>query len=152
MIASTMFLVWLGELITERGVGNGISMIIFGGIVVDLPQIVGRGYVVAQGGNPMGLIAYIILTLAMILLIVVFIEAHRRIPVQYARSTFRSGRMYRQSGATYIPLRVNTAGMIPLIFAIALMQLPGTIATYFMNPTSHGDSEFLEYNLQYVSV
>jgi preprotein translocase subunit SecY len=136
MIASTMFLVWLGELITERGVGNGISMIIFGGIVVDLPQIVGRGYVVAQGENPGGLVAYIILTLVMILLIVVFIEAHRRIPVQYARSTFRSGRMYRQSGATYVPLRVNTAGMIPLIFAIALMQLPGTIATYFMNPST----------------
>jgi preprotein translocase subunit SecY len=134
MIASTMFLVWLGELITERGVGNGISMIIFGGIVTDLPQIVGRGYVVVAGENPGGLTAYIILTLIMILLIVIFIEAHRRIPVQYARSTFRSGRMYRQSGATYIPLRVNTAGMIPLIFAIALMQLPGTIATYFMNP------------------
>ena len=64
-----------------------------------------------------------------------FIEAHRRIPVQYARSTFRSGRMYRQSGSTYIPLRVNTAGMIPIIFALALMQLPGTIATFFMNPT-----------------
>jgi len=66
-------------------------------------------------------------------LIVIFVEAHRRIPVQYARSTFRGGRMYRQSGATYIPLRVNTAGMIPLIFAIALMQLPPTIASYFRN-------------------
>jgi preprotein translocase subunit SecY len=72
----------------------------------------------------------------MVVLIVIFVEAHRRIPVQYARSTFRSGRMYRQSGSTYIPLRVNTAGMIPLIFAIALMQLPGTIATYFMNPST----------------
>jgi preprotein translocase subunit SecY len=70
----------------------------------------------------------------MLVLIVVFVEAHRRIPVQYARSTFRSGRMYRQSGSTYIPLRVNTAGMIPLIFAIALMQLPSTVASYFMNP------------------
>jgi preprotein translocase subunit SecY len=97
---------------------------------------VGRGIVAAAGGNPMGLIAYVIVALAMIVLVVVFVEAHRRIPVQYARSTFRSGRMYRQSGSTYIPLRVNTAGMIPLIFAIALMQLPGTIATYFMNPTS----------------
>ena len=133
MVAGTMFLVWLGELITERGVGNGISIIIFGGIVVDLPGIVGRGIVAAAGGNPGGLIAYIILTLAMIVLIVIFVEAHRRIPVQYARSTFRSGRMYRQSGSTYIPLRVNTAGMIPLIFAIALMQLPGTIATFFVN-------------------
>jgi preprotein translocase subunit SecY len=135
MVAGTMFLVWLGELITERGVGNGISIIIFGGIVTDLPQIVGRGIVAAVAGNPGGLIAYIILTLAMVVLIVIFVEAHRRIPVQYARSTFRSGRMYRQSGSTYIPLRVNTAGMIPLIFAIALMQLPGTIATYFMDTT-----------------
>jgi preprotein translocase subunit SecY len=136
MVAGTMFLVWLGELITERGVGNGISIIIFGGIVTDLPDIVGRGIIAAVGGNPGGLIAYIILVLAMLLLIVIFVEAHRRIPVQYARSTFRGGRMYRQSGSTYIPLRVNTAGMIPLIFAIALMQLPGTIATYFMNPAS----------------
>lgn len=135
MVAGTMFLVWLGELITERGVGNGISIIIFGGIVTDLPQIVGRGIVVAIAGQPGGLIAYIIMTLAMVVLIVIFVEAHRRIPVQYARSTFRSGRMYRQSGSTYIPLRVNTAGMIPLIFAIALMQLPGTIATYFMDTT-----------------
>jgi len=71
----------------------------------------------------------------MLVLIVIFVEAHRRIPVQYARSTFRGGRMYRQSGSTYIPLRVNTAGMIPLIFAIALMQLPGTIARFFMDQT-----------------
>ena len=133
MVAGTMFLVWLGELITERGIGNGISIIIFGGIVAGLPGIVGQGIVTAVGGQPEGLIAYIILTLAMLVLIVIFIEAHRRIPVQYARSTFRGGRMYRQSGSTYIPLRVNTAGMIPIIFAIALMQLPATIATYFMN-------------------
>ncbi|MHC1578671.1 MAG: preprotein translocase subunit SecY [Dehalococcoidia bacterium] len=132
MIAGTVFLVWLGELITERGVGNGISIIIFGGIVAGIPAIVGRGIAEAQNGDPGGLIAYIVLTLAMVALIVVFVEAHRRIPVQYARSSFRGGRMYRQSGSTYIPLRINTAGMIPLIFAIALMQLPGTIATYFM--------------------
>lgn len=135
MIAGTMFLVWLGELITERGVGNGISIIIFGGIVTGIPAIVGRGIVAAAEGEPAGLIAYVSLALALMVLIVVFVEAHRRIPVQYARSTFRSGRLYRQSGSTYIPLRVNTAGMIPLIFAIALMQLPGTVSTYFMNPT-----------------
>jgi preprotein translocase subunit SecY len=135
MVAGTMFLVWLGELITERGIGNGISIIIFGGIVAKLPNIVGSGIIDAKAGNPGGLITYIILALAMLALIVIFVEAHRRIPVQYARSSFRGGRMYRQSGSTYIPLRVNTAGMIPLIFAIALMQLPGTIATFFMNPT-----------------
>ena len=147
MVAGTMFLVWLGELITERGIGNGISIIIFGGIVAGLPGIVGRGIVTAVGGQPQGLIAYIILSGAMLVLIVVFIEAHRRIPVQYARSTFRGGRMYRQSGSTYIPLRVNTAGMIPIIFALALMQLPGTIASFFMGPP--GDPNFWTtiYNL-----
>ena len=68
-------------------------------------------------------------------LIVYFTEAHRRIPVQYAKSVFRGGRMYKQSGATHIPLRVNTAGMIPLIFAMSLVMFPGIVATYFMNPT-----------------
>jgi len=134
MVAGTIFLVWLGELITERGIGNGISIIIFGGIVAGLPEIAGRGIVAAIGGEPTGLIAFVLLSLATLVLIVIFVEAHRRIPVQYARSTFRSGRMYRQSGSTYIPLRVNTAGMIPIIFAIALMQLPGTISSFLMNP------------------
>jgi preprotein translocase subunit SecY len=135
LVAGTVFLVWLGELITERGIGNGISIIIFGGIVASLAETVGHGGL-AWKENPLGLITFIILGLATLVFIVVFIEAHRRIPVQYARSTFRSGRMYRQSGSTHIPLRVNTAGMIPLIFAIALMQFPATIATWFMNPTS----------------
>ena len=134
MAAGTVFLVWLGELITERGIGNGISMIIFAGIVASLPDMIRRGFVAKE--DPIGLIAFIILGLLTLVFIVMFIEAHRRIPVQYARSTFRSGRMYRQSGSTHIPLRVNTAGMIPLIFAIALMQLPGTIASYFVNPTN----------------
>jgi preprotein translocase subunit SecY len=146
MVAGTMFLVWLGELITERGIGNGISIIIFGGIVAKLPSMVGQGFIAGQ--DPVGLTAFIILSLVTLVLIVVFIEAHRRIPVQYARSTFRSGRMYRQSGSTYIPLRVNTAGMIPLIFALALMQLPGTISSFFMNPVGE-DPNFWNtiYNL-----
>ena len=145
MVAGTMFLVWLGELITERGIGNGISIIIFGGIVASLPEMIGRAFIAAR--DPEGLTAFIILTLATLVLIVVFVEAHRRIPVQYARSTFRSGRMYRQSGSTYIPLRVNTAGMIPIIFALALMQLPGTISSFFMGPS--GDPNFWNtvYNL-----
>jgi preprotein translocase subunit SecY len=147
MVAGTMTLVWLGELITERGIGNGISIIIFGGIVAGVPGIVGRGIVDAQAGNPGGLIAYIILALAMLVLIVVFVEAHRRIPVQYARSTFRSGRMYRQSGSTYIPLRVNTAGMIPLIFALAMMQLPGTISSFFMGPADDPNFWNTIYNI-----
>lgn len=134
MTAGTVFLVWLGELITERGIGNGISLIIFGGIVAGLPDMLGKGFLSME--NPLGLITFIILGLGTLVFIVAFIEAHRRIPVQYARTTFRSGRMYRQSGSTYIPLRVNTAGMIPLIFAIAVVTLPATIASYFASSTS----------------
>ncbi|MBI4289242.1 MAG: preprotein translocase subunit SecY [Chloroflexi bacterium] len=131
MTAGTMFLVWLGELITERGIGNGISIIIFGGIVAGLPDMIGRSLI--GRGNLPGLLAFAILGLVTVALIVIFTEAHRRIPVQYARATYRGGRMYRQGGSTYLPLRVNTAGMIPLIFAISIMIFPGTIASYFQN-------------------
>ncbi len=132
MIAGTMFLVWLGELITEYGIGNGISIIIFGGIVAALPTMIGQGFLAA--GNTLGLAIYAFIAIATMAVIVIFTEAHRRIPVQYARSVFRGGRMYRQSGSTHIPLRVNTAGMIPLIFAMSLVIFPGMIASYFAAP------------------
>jgi preprotein translocase subunit SecY len=134
MIAGTMFLVWLGELITEYGIGNGISIIIFGGIVARLWNLVGQGVLAAEGGLA-GVGGYVVITIITIAVIVIFTEAHRRIPVQYARSTFRGGRMYRQSGSTHIPLRVNTAGMIPLIFAMSVVIFPGMIASYFAAPT-----------------
>jgi len=134
MIAGTLFLVWLGELITEYGIGNGISIIIFAGIVAGLPDMVRRGLLAES--NLGGLAFYIILALATVIFIVVFTEAHRRIPVQYARSVFRGGRMYRQAGTTHIPLRVNTAGMIPLIFAMSIVIFPGIVASYFSNPTN----------------
>ncbi len=133
MIAGTVFLVWLGELITQYGIGNGISIIIFGGIVAGFGDMIIRGRVEATG-NLWGVAFYIILALATIAFIVIFTEAHRRIPVQYARSVFRGGRMLKQSGSTHIPLRVNTAGMIPLIFAMSLVIFPGIIASYFANP------------------
>jgi len=129
MTAGTMFLVWLGELITERGIGNGISLIIFSGIVVGFPGLVTQGFL--DRDNILGIGFFVIIGVLIIALIVLFNEAHRRIPVQYGRSVFRSGRMYRQSGSTYIPLRINSAGMIPLIFAFSIVILPGTIATYF---------------------
>jgi preprotein translocase subunit SecY len=133
LTAGTVFLVWLGELITERGIGNGVSIIIFGGIVASLPEMLGRARI-ASTENIIGLIGFIIIGLAIVVLIVIFTEGARRIPVQYARTAFRGARMYRQTGSTYIPLRVNTAGMIPLIFAMALMVFPGTIASYFAAP------------------
>jgi preprotein translocase subunit SecY len=134
MIAGTMFLVWLGEQITQFGIGNGISIIIFAGIVAGLPEMVGRGFLAGEQGQLLGLATFIIIGLATTAVIVIFTEAHRRIPVQYAKSVFRGGRMYRQSGSTHIPMRVNTAGMIPLIFAMALVLFPGIVASYFANP------------------
>jgi len=129
LVAGTVFLVWLGELITEYGIGNGISIIIFGGIVAGYPTLIQQGFLAK--GNPMGLLVYILIALATIVLIVIFTEAHRRIPVQYARSVFRGGRMYRQSGSTHIPMRVNSSGMIPLIFAMSVVLFPGIVASYF---------------------
>ena len=129
LIAGTMFLVWLGELITEYGIGNGISIIIFGGIVAGYPTLIQEGFLAKD--NPIGLAVYIAIVLATIILIVIFTEAHRRVPVQYARSVFRGGKMYRQSGSTHIPLRVNSSGMIPLIFSMSLMLFPGIVASYF---------------------
>jgi preprotein translocase subunit SecY len=139
LVAGTMFCVWLGELITERGIGNGVSIIIFGGIVAGLPQTMGQG-IVAGGGNIFGVVVFAVISLLLIALIVIFTEGHRRIPVQYAKAVFRGDRMYRQQGATHIPLRVNTAGMIPLIFAMSLMLFPGTIAGYFMAPAGQPDN------------
>ncbi len=133
MIAGTLFLVWLGELITQHGIGNGISIIIFGGIVAGMWEMVGQGRLVATT-NLGGLVFYLALALLTAAIIVIFTEAHRRIPVQYSRSVFRGGRMYRQSGQTHIPLRVNTAGMIPLIFAMSMVIFPGVVASYFVNP------------------
>ena len=76
--------------------------------------------------------------LVTIVLIVIFTEAHRRIPVQYARSVFRGGRMYRQAGSTHIPMRVNSAGMIPLIFSMSIVLFPGIVASYFVKPGAAG--------------
>ncbi len=128
--AGTVLLVWMGELITENGIGNGVSIIIFGGIVAGLPQIVGQSFL--PGSELAGIIVFALLGLIIVGAIVYFQEAQRRIPVQYARSVFRGGRMYRQGGATHIPLRINSAGMIPLIFAASIMIFPGMMASFFL--------------------
>ena len=135
MVAGTMFLVWLGELMTERGLGNGISLIIFGGIVAGFPAMVGRGFL--DQGQMGGLLLLAVFGFALIFIIVLFNEAVRRVPVQYGRSVFKGGRMERQSGSSFLPLRVNSAGMIPLIFAFSIIILPATVASYFINPMSN---------------
>jgi preprotein translocase subunit SecY len=136
MTAGTMFAIWLGELITEQGIGQGLSIIILGGIVARVPQSVGA--MIAT--DMRGLIAFLVITAVTVLVIVVVQEGQRRIPVQYGKRVLamRGNRLRIAGGqSTHIPLRVNSAGMIPLIFAQALMMLPGVVATYF---TSSGVS------------
>ncbi|HXH22711.1 MAG TPA: preprotein translocase subunit SecY [Dehalococcoidia bacterium] len=131
MAAGTMFLVWLGELITEKGIGNGVSIIIFGGIVAGVPGLLPQ--VFDSDLALFNIFLLLLIVLVAIASIVYFQEAQRRVPVQYSRATFRAGRVYRQQGASHIPLRVLSAGMIPIIFAYSIMLFPAfmgqTLAT-----------------------
>ena len=136
MTAGTLFLVWMGELITENGIGNGISVIIFGGIVAGMPGLVNRLFNSTIG--LWGIALLMVLSVLLVAAIVFMQEATRKIPVQYAKSVFRAGKMYRQSGQSHIPLRVNSAGMIPLIFAFSIVILPVTIAQFVLDSSSTG--------------
>ncbi len=132
MTAGTMLLIWLGELITQHGIGNGVSLIIFGGIVAALPRTAYRAVATRSSvGDFVPLLVFVLLGLATTYAIVFVYEGQRRIPVQYARR-LRGNRWYG-GGTTHIPLRVNSAGMIPLIFASSLMIFPGTVASYFQH-------------------
>lgn len=136
MTAGTMFLVWIGELISEKGIGNGISVLIFGGIISGLPQYIVGNLYAGTGEGVAATVGLGALMVALIAYIVTFQEAVRRIPVQYSRSVFRSGRMYRQSGATHIPLKVNTTGMIPLIFALSIVIFPAFVGQAFSSSSN----------------
>ncbi len=129
LVAGTMLLVWLGELITENGIGNGISIIIFGGIVASLPATVGNLlFGSSTSDNVIGTAAFVVVGLLTIVGIVLLNEGQRRIPVHHAKRV-RRGRMYGGS-STHIPLKVNSAGMIPLIFAVSIMVFPGLVANF----------------------
>ncbi len=128
MVAGTVLLVWMGELITQNGIGNGVSIIIFAGIVASLPQFIAQS--VLAPANVLPLVVFGLLGLVTVAAIVYVYEGQRRIPVQYARR-LRGTRWYG-GGSTHIPLRVNSAGMIPLIFASSIMIFPGTLASYFV--------------------
>jgi preprotein translocase subunit SecY len=134
MTAGTMFLVWLGELITEKGLGNGVSLIIFGGIVAGIPTLLPQLF--DSGLAAFNIFLLLLVVLVAIFAIVYFQEAQRRVPVQYSRTLFRGGRQYRQQGATHVPLRVLTAGMIPIIFAYSIMLFPSFIGETFATSTS----------------
>ncbi len=131
MIAGTMFLMWLGEQITERGLGNGISMIILSGIVAGLPAAIGGTLELVRNGeiNP-ALALILVLMVGVVTGCVVFIErAQRRIPVNYAKR--QQGRRVFAGTSTHLPFKLNMSGVIPPIFASSLLLFPATIASWF---------------------
>jgi preprotein translocase subunit SecY len=125
LTAGTALLMWMGELITKRGVGNGISLLIFASILTGLPLGISAWY---NGGVTERLFLPL-MAVAIVVAIVFIQEGQRRIPIQYAKRMV--GRRMTAGGSTYMPLRVNMAGVIPIIFAAALMAFPPTIAQYF---------------------
>ena len=128
LTAGAIALMWVGELITERGIGNGISFIIFAGIVSRAPGAVGA---FIASPNIATFVAFAVVAVAAVGVIIYIQEGQRRIPIQYA-SRVRGRRMY-SGGQTFLPLRVNQAGVIPIIFAVSILLFPSQLASYFMN-------------------
>ena len=128
MTAGTMLLVWLGELISEKGVGNGISLLIFAGIVGRIPVIFGQTLSTVNATNFFNLITFLVIGLLVIVSIVIINQGTRKITVYYAKRV-RGNKMYGGQ-STYLPLRVNQAGVIPIIFAVSLVLLPSIVANY----------------------
>jgi preprotein translocase subunit SecY len=134
LTAGTAFIMWLGEQITERGIGNGISLIIFAGIIVRMPNAIGNTFRLLSTGE-MGVFSVIILLVLMILVVgfIIYMEqGQRRIPVQYAKRVV--GRKMYGGQSTHLPLKVNTSGVIPPIFASSIIMFPATIASFITIP------------------
>ena len=126
LTAGSVLLMWLGELITEKGIGNGISFIIFAGIVGRAPVAIGR---FLESPDVPSIVVFGLIGIAAVFTIIYIQEGQRRIPIQYA-SRVRGRRMY-QGGSTFLPLRVNQAGVIPIIFALSILIFPAQLASYF---------------------
>jgi preprotein translocase subunit SecY len=128
MIAGTIFLMWLGELITEKGIGNGISLIIFAGIVGRLPVAFGQTALTLEAANIFNLLIFGALSLAVIAGVIFIDEAVRKVKIEYAKRVL-GGKMYGGQ-ATFLPLKINQAGVIPIIFAVSLVLLPSMIGRF----------------------
>ncbi len=135
--AGTVFLMWLGELISEKKIGNGISLIIFAGIVAGFPMSIQQTLSTFTPDQLPTIIGFIILSVIVVLGIVLVTEAQRNVPVSYARRV-RGNKMYG-GASTYLPLRVNSAGMIPIIFAMSIMLFPGIVASFLI----HSKTDFI---------
>jgi preprotein translocase subunit SecY len=137
MVAGAMFSIWLGELITQYGVSNGISFLIFAGIVARLPVVLGQSLAIITPADIMKIILFAVLSIIIIGLIVFMNEATRQIPINYARRVGRTG-----ISASYIPLRLNQAGVIPIIFAVSLVLLPSLVAQFLATSANPGLAQF----------
>jgi preprotein translocase subunit SecY len=147
LTTGTCFVMWLGEQITERGIGNGMSLIIYAGIVAGLPRAVTLSFDQMRTGQ-LGLIRVLFLLLLMVFVIaaIVFVErGHRRVTVQYAKRVV--GRRMYGGSSTHIPLKVNTGGVIPVIFASSILAFPATIAAAFQGPWAQAVTAQLAFNM-----
>ncbi|MGD2269628.1 MAG: preprotein translocase subunit SecY [Desulfobacterales bacterium] len=157
LTAGTAFIMWLGEQITERGIGNGISLIIFAGIVARMPTAIGNTYRLLATGA-IAIFPLIILIILMVAVVggIIFIEqGQRRIPVQYAKRVI--GRRMYGGQSTHLPLKINTSGVIPPIFASSIMMFPATIANFITIPWMQNVVSALApgkilYNILYVGL
>src|SRR5207248_1400635 len=134
--AGTALLMWMGEMITKRGIGNGISLLIFASILATAPSGVTAWY----NGGPLEKLFFPLIALGIIVAVVFIQEGQRRIPIQYAKQMV--GRRQVGGGSTYMPLRVNMAGVIPIIFAAAVLALPQTVGSFSPNAQSFINSHF----------
>jgi preprotein translocase subunit SecY len=141
LTAGTVLLMWIGELITQRGVGNGISLLIFASIVSGLPGGVSSWW---NSTDQVFKLMMPFIAIGVIVAVVFIQEGQRRIPVQYAKR--QVGRKMTQGGSTYLPLRVNMAGVIPIIFAASIMAFPPTIATLIQQPWAQDIANFFSPN------
>src|SRR3954452_795923 len=144
LTAGTTLLMWMGELITKRGIGNGISLLIFASILVSAPAGVNAWI----NGGPMEKLFFPLIAVGIVVAVVFIQEGQRRIPIQYAKRMV--GRRMTAGGSTYMPLRVNMAGVIPVIFAAAVMAFPPTIGQYFPQTQGFVNRHFQTSSLTYL--
>ena len=144
LTAATTLLMWMGELITKRGIGNGISLLIFASILSSLPAGIRAWY----EGGPYERVMFPVIALSVIVAVVFVQEGQRRIPIQYAKRMV--GRRMTSGGSTYMPLRVNMAGVIPIIFAAAIMAFPPTVAQFFPKSQSFINEHFTPTDWTYL--
>ena len=146
MLAGTMLLMWIGEQITQSGIGNGISLIIFAGIVSAIPNAIGKSITMVNTGamsflTIIGILALVLITI----LVIIYVElGERRVPVTYAKKTMMQNQNKRVMN--YIPVKVNLSGVIPVIFASAILMFPMTVLSSSTNPTIQAIADFLNPN------